>query len=327
MMSKLVLLSLVLANGLNSFAQYAPPAGQEGTTAIHADSSVFIDWTISCDVHRGLMDISLPDSGFVSAGESSFATGIADKSIVSLGDGGTATLTFSKAITNGPGPDFAVFENAFLDDYLELAFVEVSSNGVDFIRIPSVSLTQTDEQINPFGLLDATKLHNLAGKYRAMYGVPFDLDDINTVDEIDEFNVTHVRIISITGSIDEAYANYDSEGNIINDPWPTMFPSGGFDLDAVGVINNSSNSIQANKKQELFQVFPNPAERYLNLQFNTSENPMAYSILDICGEYLVQESLTSNELSRIELESIPAGLYFIRINFEDFQITQKFIKK
>jgi hypothetical protein len=33
------------------------------------------------------------------------------------------------------------------------------------------------------------------------------------------------------------YASYDSQGHQINDPWPTNFPTGGFDLDAVGVIN------------------------------------------------------------------------------------------
>jgi len=250
-----------------------------------------------------------------------------NNSIVSLGDGGSAILTFDKPIQNGPGFDFAVFENAFLDDYLELAFVEVSSNGADFFRIPSVSLTQTDEQISSFGLLDATKLNNLAGKYRVMYGTPFDLDDIGFFENFDEYNVTHVRIISITGCIDGAYADNDSEGNMINDPWPTMFPSGGFDLDAVGVINNSSNSVRTNNERELLQVFPNPADRYLNLKFNTSEVPIAYSILDICGASIVHKHSTGKELSLIDLQSIPPGIYFVRIYFEDFQITQKFIKK
>jgi len=97
-MGKSILLSLLLAFSLYALAQYPPPAGQEGTTAIHADSSVFVDWAYTCEVNRGYMDISIPDSGFVSAGESSFATGKADNSIVSLGDGGSAILTFDKPI-------------------------------------------------------------------------------------------------------------------------------------------------------------------------------------------------------------------------------------
>ena len=34
------------------------------------------------------------------------------------------------------------------------------------------------------------------------------------------------------------YASYDSQGNIINDPFPTPFETGGFDLDAIGVIHS-----------------------------------------------------------------------------------------
>jgi len=54
-----------------------------------------------------------------------------DGYIVSLGDSGVADVTFAGAIYNGPGADFAVFENGFLNAtndslaFLELAFVEV----------------------------------------------------------------------------------------------------------------------------------------------------------------------------------------------------------
>ena len=38
------------------------------------------------------------------------------------------------------------------------------------------------------------------------------------------------------------YASYDSQRHQINDPWPTAFDigTGGFDLDAVGVINEKT---------------------------------------------------------------------------------------
>lgn len=308
-------------------AQYPPSAGQEGSTAIHKDSSIFIDWANNCIVQRGYLDISMPDSGFVSAGEAIFATGKADNFIISLGDEGSATLTFDKPIQNGPGPDFAVFENSFTDDFLELAFVEVSSNGIDYIRFPAISLTQTNEQIGPFGSLDATKIHNLAGKYRGFYGVPFDLEDIEPAVGIDAYQVTQVRLISVTGSIDDEFASFDSQENVINDPWPTMFASGGFDLDAVGVINNSANSTQFISKNNIVRIFPNPAENYINLHFYSDENPIDYSILDIYGERIIYENLKGLELSRIDLAPLPKGIYLFKINFKDFQITQKFIKK
>ena len=65
---------------------------------------------------------------------------------VALGQGGTATLTFAQPITNGPGYDFAVFGNGFSDghpEWVKPAFVEVSSDGVNFFRFP-VRLAHAD---------------------------------------------------------------------------------------------------------------------------------------------------------------------------------------
>ncbi|WP_437616700.1 hypothetical protein WMF20_22420 [Sorangium sp. So ce834] len=61
--------------------------------------------------------------------------------VVSLGNGGTVTLGFSgNLIVDGPGPDFIVFENPFetgpTSVFAELATVEVSQNGVDWIAFP-----------------------------------------------------------------------------------------------------------------------------------------------------------------------------------------------
>ena len=68
-----------------------------------------------------------------------------------------------------------MFENGFADNFLELAFVEVSSNGIDFVRFPDESLTQTTTQVGSFGSLDPTNIDGLAGKYRVGFGTPFDL--------------------------------------------------------------------------------------------------------------------------------------------------------
>lgn len=72
----------------------------------------------------------------------------------------------------------------------------------------------------------------------AMYGTPFELDEIPDNPLLNKNNITHVRIIDVIGTIDPEYCTYDSEGHIVNDPWPTAFASGGMDLDAVGVIHD-----------------------------------------------------------------------------------------
>lgn len=305
---------------LSTIAQFSPPAGQEGTTAIHKDSSVFIDWATSCNVERGYLDISVPDSGMVSAGEAVFAIGIADNLIVSLGDNGSAVLTFNKSIQNGPGPDFAVFENSFTDDFLELAFVEVSSNGIDFVRFPSVSLTQTEQQIGSFGLLDATKIHNLAGKYRVEYGTPFDLEELNNISGLNIDSITHVKIIDVVGCIQDEYSTYDSQGNKVNDPWPTLFPSGGFDLDAVGVIHNLFNQGIVEYKNSDFKVFPNPVVNRLTFESNEKYH---IELLAIGGQVLFKGEISKGV---INMRNYPQGIYFMKISNSKRNYTRKIIK-
>jgi hypothetical protein len=182
----------------------------------------------------------MPDSGLAISGSPEAALGPAtENGVVSLGDGGWICLEFPGLVRNGPGPDFAVFENGFSDSFLELAFAEVSSDGKTFVRFPAVSLTQTAVQTGPFGLLQGNLLHNLAGAYRAGIGTPFELDELEGMAGIDLQAIRYIRIRDVVGSIDPALGSRDSRGNLVNDPFPTPFPSGGFDLDAVAVLNGT----------------------------------------------------------------------------------------
>lgn len=213
-------------------------------SGLPASSSDFIGWATGVsNLTRGLMNIANPGLGNASFGTANSALGAPNGSdVVSLGDGGSITLTFAQPITNGPTWDFAVFENGFLSSglvFAELGFVEVSSNGTDFFRFASTSLTQTTTQVGAFGTLDPTKISNLAGQFPAMQGTPFDLDEMFGVSPLLDINaVTHVRIVDVVGSLNDAYASRDALGNKINDPWSTPFASSGFDLDAVGVIHS-----------------------------------------------------------------------------------------
>ncbi len=173
--------------------------------------------------------------------------------VVSLGDltaqqitdgvsPGQIVLSFSNAITNGAGADFAVFENVLgggTSAFCELAYVEVSGDGISYARFPSVSLTPG--AVNAFGWMDPTNVHNLAGKHSngngKSWGTPFDLADLAADalvqgGEIDLTNIRYVRLVDIPGT---GYFK-DSLGNPIYDPSVTV-GSGGLDLEAVGVIN------------------------------------------------------------------------------------------
>ena len=252
---------------MNSSAQFAPPANQPGSTAIHKDSSIILAWAKTCTVNVGPVDISQPSLGIANSGTNENATGKAGEGgFISLGDGGMATLTFEHPITNGNGPDFAVFENAFNSTFLELGFVEASSDGQNFVRFPAISNNDTSLQIGSFGMVDATKIHNLAGKYQANYGTPFDLNDLIADTAVIDLNkVTHLRIIDVVGSIQDSYARLDSRGIKINDPWSTPFPSGGFDLDAVGVIHINMDVSIKQIEEPIIAIFPNPVKSGNNI--------------------------------------------------------------
>jgi hypothetical protein len=182
---------------------------------------------------------------------------------------GYITLSFDSAIRNSIGADFSVFENGFISNYnipetgglsgqvlAELAFVEVSTDGVTFARFPSIYLNtadniglQFDTDGNPsnysYGTQDVSYIYNLAGKHNNAYGAnswgtPFDLDDLRDNEyvlngTIDLDNILYVRVVDIPGN----GTFTDSLGNSIYDPWVT-WGSGGFDLEAVGVLNSAS---------------------------------------------------------------------------------------
>jgi hypothetical protein len=213
---------------------YAPATGETGSYAIHMDDTAFISWATALAEYVPGENVDetwqTPLKALGKAEGNSF-------DVVSLGDGGMITLIFDPPIENKDGWDFAVFENSFSDTYLELAYVEVSSNGEDFVRFDNVSLTSGP--VTGFGSTDPTNVDGLAGKYRQGYGVPFDLDTLYGKAEvisgaIDLSAISHIRVIDIVGD----GTCFDSRGEPVFDPYPT-YGSGGFDLDAVGVSNGA----------------------------------------------------------------------------------------
>ncbi len=315
-------ISFSLMLNIVAWAQFPGPAGTPGSTAMYKDSSAFVAWATGCEVVRGYINIAQPNLGLVSSGAPDMATGKSgENGVVSLGDGGYAILTFERPIKNGPGFDFAVFENAFSDMFLELAFVEVSSDGVNFFRFPATSLTDIDEQIGPFDQKgDATKLNNLAGKYRLFYGTPFDLEELAEVDGLDINNITHVKVIDVVGSIDPQWGTMDALGNMINDPYPTEFPTGGFDLDAVGVIHQSEQVALKNYDFKMdFKIFPNPLSsgQELFIQPNATYDVKIY---DLQGNLLQ----SWNNVNAINITQ-RSGIYIAEITSNDFVVRKKLV--
>ncbi len=244
--SVVVLLLVKSATGFPATWPFAPAAGQTGSTAVHLSDNRILAWA---DGYTNALY-----GGFITPNWKTpqKALGPAEGTvtdIVCLGRGGQITMTFSQGIADGAGYDFAVFENAFDDYFLELAWVEVSSDGSHFVRFPNYSYTTNSTSVLAFNV------YGLASKYRQAYGTPFDLSELQAVsnaiavggtslsDEyvtaftnnypfLDPAKVSHVRLIDIVGD----GSAKDAEGFEILDPYPTS-GSAGLDLDAIAVLN------------------------------------------------------------------------------------------
>lgn len=329
-MGRFIVISVLVALLLHGtcLAQYAPQAGLTGTTAIAGSSTSFVGWATQCHIVRGFQNISNPALGYASFGDSSLAIGQSDLSVVSLGDSGVATLTFARPIFNGSGPDFAVFENGFANPqngneaFLELAFVEVSSNGVNFFRFPSRSLTQDTAQI-ALGYIDARDLNDLAGKYIGGYGTPFDLQELAGTPGLDINSITHVRIIDAVGSIG-AHAQLDASGHRVNDPFPTPYASSGFDLDALGVMHQIATLTPATRLIPL-TLSPNPFTSVLSLRMVVPSSYQA-TVSDPLGRVVQHFSFTTS--IDMDLKGLPSGVYFLTVyNNEAQQWVERIVKQ
>jgi len=182
--------------------------------------------------------------------------------VYNLGIGGSITLSFNdgaqqRVIHDAAGPDFLVFENPVNAGpntvFAELMFVEVSSNGIDFARFPTLS--DTPGPVEDLGTIDPRNVSGFAGVCPVFAdidtptgpnpfnpatagGDPFDLARLLThplveSGAVDLQNVRYVRLIDILGD----GSTPDFRGLPIYDG--TGDRNNGADLDALAVINGA----------------------------------------------------------------------------------------
>jgi len=324
------LVTVLLAG--HAFAQFPPQAPEPGNDAIAHDDNHIVGWATGCTVTRGWQNIMDTTLGKTTSGNVHSAIGAPGLNVLSLGDGGSAIVTFAAPIKDEPGPDFAVFENGFANPqnayeaFLELAFVAVSSDGIHYVTFPATSLTQDTSQIEQvtFGYTNAQLINNLAGKYINNYGTPFDLAELADSPNLDLQNIRYIRFTDVVGAIDPSFARYDHEGHIINDPFPSPFPTGGFDLNAVGVLHQQPTGIVTQSPEDGWQLWPVPAHDFVTIKAKNQQK-IQYRFYSLDGRLLTSGKGWST--LKIPVTNLAPGNYFIRCVSENGNTqTLNFIK-
>lgn len=304
------------------------PFGHE--EAIYKDSNIFVAWASQSTVKRSYQSLEEVSLGYTTVGDETSAVGKAgENGVVSLGDGGEVILQFDKPIKNGQGADFAVFENGIpvIGDttfFLELAFVEVSSDGNRYVRFPARSYTPTNKQIINGEGNSPNFIVNLAGKYSVNWGTPFDLEDIKDSSGINLQFITHIKIKDVVGSLSSSYASYDVLGNKINDPFPTPFASGGFDLDAVGVIHIQLQASIKETNGDEKHLLSNMVSRSESIRFVALPLFHQIEITDIKGNSVWNETIAETNLT-IPADGFAPGMYFCTLRGANSFYTYKLV--
>lgn len=177
-----------------------------------------------------------------------------------------------------------------------------------------------------FGLLNPSNLHNLAGKYIEGYGTPFDLEGLAGQTGLDLNAVTHVRIVDVVGTNNPEYATVDHNGRIVIDTYSTPYNTGGFDLDAIGVINqNVTTGKEIAKAKDQLKFYPNPVTSSLTVEANDPIEEVRF--FSFAGDLKLQLSGSGRNSQQIDgvTDQLSSGYYITKVTTSKGMVTGKFI--
>jgi hypothetical protein len=213
--------------------------------------------------------------------------------IEAIGIGGEIIVGFKdRVITNGPGTDFIIFENAFINPvnngiFAESGIVSVSQDGITFFEFPYnpvtlvglAGITPTNGDKDPFN-------PDVSG------GDKFDLEDLG-LDYIKYIKIKDTTLIIKSLPQSSKYKSPD-------------FLLTGFDLDAiVGLYLDDESTVSVAESEPVisFKIIDN----ILEIQSLDNES-IDIKIINLLGELVIA---ITTENSNINLNPLPKGIYFI----------------
>ena len=87
-------------------------------------------------------------------------------------------------------------------------------------------------------------------------------------------------------------------------------------------ISNGISDLQSNK---LFSVYPNPATDILSINFNRTSSNVEIKLMNTTGELVKKFVVENSGQTNVDLSPFSKGIYFLRINADEFSEVQKII--
>ncbi|HPN36333.1 MAG TPA: T9SS type A sorting domain-containing protein [bacterium] len=253
-----------------------------------------------------------PDRGLNSASTTSDPA-----EILSLGHGGEITLAFTdNVVVDGPGVDFIIFENVFMNlwtgqPFMEAATVAVSQDGNRFVDFP----------------YDTSSCVGLAGCH-VVQSTSHPLDPQRSgADQFDlaDVGMDWIRYVRITD---------------MGDRWQEGAINGDFDLDAVVAVNSrtSISCPQAKRSPQEFNLaanYPNPFNSSTTIFFTTAAPGRAkLTVINLLGQSvatLLDQNMPAGfhrviwDGSDGSGKAMNTGLYWAVLQFGDSVQRQKMV--
>lgn len=286
---------------------------------------------------------------------SAFASGAPSAAIDRVRFSGESNVAISRNVWNsrvnlrrsvGAAVDFVI--NGSYDAASRTATVTVNANFVDFVLPGDIRLGMyvVEDNVDQTG-----QGYNQTNYYNTQGGHPY----YQAGNPIVGYNHRHVvRDVFPSGNpwgdnnvIPTNPASNGSYSQTYNISIPTTWDVNEIDIVAfVGYYGTSVNDreiLNAGKAKltslvtnisevkadlESLNVFPNPSNNISNLKFNLSQSSSVnIELRDLTGKLILQEDYASmskgNQLIQLNVADLKAGIYFVRLNINNQQITRK----
>ena len=93
-----------------------------------------------------------------------------------------------------------------------------------------------------------------------------------------------------------------------------------------GVANWSTLGLDDFEQESSLKLYPNPSNSVLNIQLQSVNANGTLQVFDVLGKQILTQSITSEDISKIDVSNWDSGLYLIKISSEDGEETKRFIK-